>query len=50
MFENVSVTGGPLGLSSTAEVDAAEVHLGVHFPTGNREYVTRFGEGVLGGR
>jgi hypothetical protein len=30
-------------------VDAAEAHLGIRFPTGYREYVTKFGEGVLGG-
>ena len=49
MFDNVTVVGGPLVLSSPAEVDAAEAQLGIRFPTGYREYVTRFGEGVLGG-
>ena len=49
MFENVTVVGGPLVLSPPAEVDAAEARLGIRFPTGYREYVTRFGEGVLGG-
>ena len=49
MFENVTVIGRPLVLSSPAEVYAAEAQLGVRFPTGYREYVTRFGEGVLGG-
>jgi hypothetical protein len=41
--------GGPLVLSPPAEVDAAEAQLATRFPTGYREYVTRFGEGVLGG-
>lgn len=49
MFENIRVIGGPLVLSSPAEVDAAEADLGMRFPTGYREYVTRFGEGILGG-
>lgn len=49
MFENVTIVGGPLVLQSPAEVDAAEVQLGIRFPTGYREYVTRLGEGVLGG-
>lgn len=49
MFENVIVVGGPLVLSPPAEVDAAEAQLGIRFPAGYREYVTRFGEGILGG-
>jgi hypothetical protein len=49
VFENVTVVGGPLILSPSTEVDEAEAQLGIHFPTGYREYVTRFGEGVLGG-
>jgi hypothetical protein len=49
VFDNVTIVGGPLFLSSPAEVDAAEAQLGIRFPTGYREYVTRFGEGVLGG-
>jgi hypothetical protein len=49
MFNNVTVVGGPLVLSPAAEVDAAEAQLGIRFPSGYREYVTRFGEGVLGG-
>jgi hypothetical protein len=49
MFETIVAIGGPLVLSTAAEVDAAEAQLGVRFPTGYREYVTRFGEGVLGG-
>lgn len=49
MFEKVTVVGAPLVLSSPAEVDAAEAQLGIRFPSGYREYVTQFGEGVLGG-
>src|SRR5262245_16347730 len=49
MFENITVIGSPLVLSTPTEVDAAEAHLGIRFPTGYREYVTKFGEGVLGG-
>jgi hypothetical protein len=49
MFENITVIGSPLILSTPAEVDAAEAQLGMRFPTGYREYVTKFGEGVLGG-
>jgi hypothetical protein len=49
VFENVTVVGGPLVLSPPAEVDAAEAQLGIRFPSGYREYVTQFGEGVLGG-
>jgi len=49
MFDNITVIGSPLVLSTPAEVDAAEAHLGIRFPTGYREYVTKFGEGVLGG-
>lgn len=38
-----------LRLSSAHDVDEAEATLGIRFPAGYREYVTRFGEGVLGG-
>jgi hypothetical protein len=49
VFDEVTVVGGPLILSPPAEVDAAEAQLRIRFPTGYREYVTTFGEGVLGG-
>ncbi len=49
MFEDVAVKNGPLILSTDAEVDAAEAQLGMRFWTGYRQYVTQFGEGVLGG-
>jgi hypothetical protein len=48
VFEKVTVVGAPLVLSPPAEVDAAEAQLGIRFPSGYREYVTQFGEGVLG--
>lgn len=49
MFDNITTVGGPLVLSDPSEVDRAEARLGIRFPTGYREYVTRFGEGILGG-
>ncbi|HUE70494.1 MAG TPA: SMI1/KNR4 family protein [Pirellulaceae bacterium] len=49
MFENFAVIGDQLVLSTPAEVDTAEAELGIRFPDGYREFVTRFGEGVLGG-
>ena len=48
-LDEITVVGWPLALSTDAEVDAAEAALGLRFPFGYREYVTRFGEGVLGG-
>lgn len=48
MFENVTAAGGPIAPSPSAEVDEAEARLGVRFPSGYREFVTRFGEGLLG--
>lgn len=44
----VTVRGGPLTLTTNAEVDAVEAQLGVSFPRGYREYLTTLGEGVLG--
>jgi hypothetical protein len=38
---------GPV-LSTPDEVDAAEAQLGIAFPAGYREFVTRLGEGLLG--
>src|SRR5215467_11793377 len=49
MFENVTIADGRLVLSTPPEVDAIEAQLGIRFPTGYREYITAFGEGVLGG-
>jgi hypothetical protein len=39
----------PLVLASPAEVDALEASLWINFPDGYREYITKLGEGVLGG-
>ena len=49
MFGNITIVGGPLVLSTAEEVDGAEAQLGMRFPTGYRQYVTRLGEGILGG-
>src|SRR5262249_27848593 len=49
VLEKVPVRGGPLALPPPAEVNAAEAHLGIHSPSGYREYVPQFGEGVRGG-
>ena len=49
MFKNINVVGGPLLPTPAVEVDDAEAQLGIHFPAGYREFVTSFGEGVLGG-
>jgi hypothetical protein len=49
MFENVTIAGAPLMLSTAAEVTLAELQLGIRFPAGYREYITQFGEGILGG-
>jgi hypothetical protein len=43
----VGIRGGPLVLATDAEVDDLEQRLGVRFPAGYREYVTRLGEGDL---
>src|SRR5947209_4595049 len=48
-IEDVTVVGGPPVLASSADVDALEARLWVTFPAGYRQYVTRLGEGVLGG-
>jgi hypothetical protein len=48
-ISDIHVSGGPLVLASPAEVDALESRLWIKFPDGYREYVTKLGEGVLGG-
>lgn len=48
-IEDVTLIGSNLVLSTDAEVDEAENRLSITFPAGYREYVTRLGEGVLGG-
>lgn len=49
MFEGYRITGEKPFLSTDEEVDAAEQQFGFSFPSGYRDYVTTFGEGVLGG-
>ena len=46
-LDTVEVLGGPEVLASDADVDDLESRLGVRFPDGYREYVTRLGEGDL---
>ena len=48
MFNNFKIVGD-VAPASEAEVSDAENSLGAKFPTGYREYVTRFGQGILGG-
>jgi hypothetical protein len=48
-IEDVKVVGKPLVLARADEVDALASRLWITFPAGYREYVTRLGEGVLGG-
>ena len=48
-IDDVETIGGPLVLATQADVDALEAKLWIRFPEGYREYVTRLGEGVLGG-
>jgi hypothetical protein len=49
MFDRYKIVGDKLFQSTSKEVDEAEGQLGILFPSGYREYVTVFGEGVLGG-
>jgi hypothetical protein len=48
-LEDITLKGANLALSTDAEVDDAEHRLGITFPVDYREYVTRLGEGILGG-
>ena len=48
-IDDVEIIGGPPVLATQADVDALEAKLWIRFPVGYREYVTRLGEGVLGG-
>lgn len=48
-IENFQVLDGPLVLATAAEVDALASRLWITFPCGYQQYVTRLGEGVLGG-
>lgn len=48
-IEDVEVIGGPLVKASAREVADLESELWLKLPDGYREYVTKLGEGVLGG-
>jgi hypothetical protein len=48
-INDIHVTGKPLVLAKLADVDALEARLWLTFPDGYRDYVTKLGEGVLGG-
>src|SRR4051794_17604853 len=48
-IDEVQIVGGPLVLAMPEDVDSLESRLWIEFPDGYREYVTRLGEGVLGG-
>jgi hypothetical protein len=45
-FKSTSTT---LFYNGTADVDAAEKQLGTRLPKGYRDFITRFGEGMLAG-
>jgi hypothetical protein len=48
-LEDIRPTGKKLVLAKTVEVDALASTLWITFPDGYRDYVTKFGEGLLGG-
>lgn len=48
-ISDIKIVGKPLVLAKAADVDALEAELWITFPEGYREYVTKLGEGVLGG-
>jgi hypothetical protein len=48
-IEHVQVVGKPLVSATAADVDALASRLWITFPSGYREYITRLGEGLLGG-
>jgi hypothetical protein len=48
-IDEIQVVGRPLVRATAAEVDALAVRLWISFPAGYREYITRLGEGVMGG-
>ncbi|MXN74044.1 hypothetical protein GR157_04730 [Burkholderia sp. 4701] len=49
MFNRIIVCKAASACSTSAEVGEAEEKLRTRFPRGYAEYVTRYGEGVLGG-
>lgn len=48
MYDRIEIVGGPLVLSNRTDVEVLENHLGIRMPIGYSEYVTQFGEGILG--
>lgn len=48
-IDDIQVTGKPLVRAKAADVSALEAQLWITFPEGYREYVTKLGEGTLGG-
>jgi hypothetical protein len=48
-INSVNVTGKPLVRAKSTDVVALESQLWLNFPDGYKEYVTKLGEGVLGG-
>jgi hypothetical protein len=48
-INDVHVFGKPLVIVNATDVDALEAQLWITFPDGYREYITKLGEGVLGG-
>lgn len=48
-IEDIHVSDAPLVLASAAEVDELESKLWITFPEAYREYITKLGEGILGG-
>jgi hypothetical protein len=48
-LDDIKIIGGPLLLATDRDVDQAETELGITFPSGYREYVTRLGDGIFGG-
>jgi hypothetical protein len=48
-LEDIRIVGEPLVLATPADVDGLESRLWIAFPEGYRDYVTRLGEGILGG-
>ena len=48
-IEDIQISGDALVLATEKEVTAMETRLGTRFPAGYGEFITRLGEGTLGG-
>jgi hypothetical protein len=48
-LSDISIEGGPLVLATRTQVAQLEARFKARMPKGYRDYVTRLGEGVLGG-